>query len=681
MAEEAKGAGEIDDWLADLDEEPGGAAGGELDQSDIDSLLGGGTVTKETAAPASAAGALELDQSDIDSLFGEVGAAPAPPPPAAKAAPAEAPAEDLTQAGIDELLGDTTAPSAAAPAAGEMGLDQSDIDSLFAAPEPAPAKESALAEGEEAPSQEEMDALFGSIGLGSSEDATVAAAPSTPATAKPIAADEPGAETITFSDVLHEAGSGGDQFTLDDDSGFAADAFDFDDSIPDIPDETAQVAEKKAPAAAAAIAEDIFADAGTQQELSSLLAAGDETIGTKGGGKPSAAMSSSISKSTIAFALIAMLALGGGAYYFMTRPKSAAPPPPLPPAEQAKTTTQAPPANHPPTVKDEEIKLDEASNTAAIALSAQDQDNDKIQFEIVKPPEHGRLSGDMPNLTYLPNPDFPGEDTIEFLAADGKEASPPGRIRIVGRDMRQQDVAKAGEAKKKVAKPVAHAVDVALSTMSGQPLVIDWQKVWKKANRAAYGAKVRVEIVDAGLKGGALTSLGPNRHRYQPQRYFSGTEAIHYRFHNAGATSQTKQLLVRVVAPGMAPEVRLKPLAAAYQIGETVMLDARATSSATPEAMSFKWEQLGGTAVVLEPMNAQSSAVAFVMPSFFARERAPQPVVQVTVVDAFGRRSIRTVTVGVEPKRKSPSALWRGMAENGVAPEPALPMGDYPGRL
>ncbi|HSR35677.1 MAG TPA: hypothetical protein VLL73_00735, partial [Desulfurivibrionaceae bacterium] len=85
--------------------------------------------------------------------------------------------------------------------------------------------------------------------------------------------------------------------------------------------------------------------------------------------------------------------------------------------------------------------------------------------------------------------------------------------------------------------------------------------------------------------------------------------------------------------------------------------------------------------VLLEPMNQHSSAVAFVMPSFFSRETAPQPVVQVTAIDAFGRRTSRTITVGVEVKRKSPSALWRGLPENGVAPEPALPQGNFPGRL
>ncbi len=677
MADEAKSSGEIDDWLADLDEEPGdaGAAaeGSELDQSDIDALLGGAPPPTAAGAPAIAEdAALELDQSDIDSLFGDLDA-PAPQP--VPAAPAEF-GEDLSQAGIDELLGGEAAP-AASPAA-EMGLDQSDIDNLFASP--SPAKESPLAEGEETPSQEEMDELFGSIGLGAAtEDAASAPAAATGT----VAAGEPGAETTTFSDVLHEAGSGRDDFALDDDSGFAADAFSFDDSIPDIPDESGELTEKKAPVAKAAAEEDIFAETGSQQEdLTALLAAGEESIGTKGGGKPSATMSSSISKSTIGIAVVAMLALGGGAYYFMTRPKTVPPPPPLPAVEQAKPAATAP-ANHPPTVKDGEVCLEEATNTAAIQLTGEDADNDKLQFEIVKPPDHGRLSGDLPNLAYLPNPDFPGEDTLEFLASDGKAASAPGRIRVVGRNLQQEAVAKKEEGGKAVkpAKPVVKAVDVALTTTSGQSLVIDWKKVWKKANRSAYGSKVQVEIVEAGLKGGELTSMGPSRHRYQPRRYFSGTEVVRYRFHKAGISSQTRQLLVRVVPGGIGPELVLKPLAPAYQIGETVVLNARATRSTTPETLTFKWEQVGGTAVMLEPMNPQSSAVAFVMPSYFSRERAPQPVVQVTVTDAFGRRDSRTITVGVEAKRKSPSALWRGTTEGEVAPEPPLPMGAYPGRL
>ena len=678
MADEAKSSGDIDDWLADLDEESGeadaAAPAGELDQSDIDALLGNVTPASTGGTPvASGDSALELDQSDIDSLFGEAGQAAAVATTPAATAPVEA-MEDLSQAGIDELLGGGPAPATAGT--GEVGLAQDDIDSLFASSPPT--KESPLTEGEETPSQEEMDALFGSIGMGPGEDATLATA------APPSASGSAPAEEPEVDTTLHKPGASADDFALDD-SGFASDAFAFDDSIPDIPDETTLSAEKPAPAAKAAAAakEDIFAETGAAQEdLSALLAAGEETTGTKGGGKPSTAMSSSISKSTIGVACLIMLALGGGAYYFMTRPKTVSPPPPLPVTEPAKPAAPAQPANHPPTVKDEEVKIDEASNTAVINLTAQDADNDKLQFEVVKPPEHGRLSGDPPHLTYLPNPDFPGEDTFEFLASDGKDASPPGRIHIVGKDMRQQAVAKKEECKKgKAAKPVVKAVDLMLTTMSGRPLVIDWQRVWKKANRSAYGRAVQVEIVEAGLRGGELTRLGPSRSRYLPQRYFSGTEVIRYRFHKGGIASPTRQLLVRVVPGGFAPTLVLKPLAKAYQVGETVVLDARATRSATPDALTFKWEQVGGTAILLEPMNSQSSAVAFIMPSFFSSERAPQPVVQVTVTDAFGRRASRTITVGVEPRHRSPSALWRGTPDGEVAQDPPLPQGAYPGRL
>ncbi len=111
MADEAKSSGDIDDWLADLDEESGeadaAAPAGELDQSDIDALLGNTVpvAAGEASAPvATGDGALELDQSDIDSLFGEAGQAAAAAATPAATAPVEA-MEDLSQAGIDELLG------------------------------------------------------------------------------------------------------------------------------------------------------------------------------------------------------------------------------------------------------------------------------------------------------------------------------------------------------------------------------------------------------------------------------------------------------------------------------------------------------------------------------------------------------------------------------------------------
>lgn len=678
MADEQKNSGEIDDWLADLDNEPEAAAeagGGELDQSDIDSLLGGGgqpaAPDPGSAAGAPAESAMELDQSDIDSLFGgKSGVAPAGKEQAAAPAPAgESQGElgELSQAGIDDLLGGS--PEGGKAAAAPADIAQPDIDDLFG--ESSEPKVSPLAEEGAAPSQEEMDDLFGTMGISKDADATKATG-APPSKAK--AADEPGAETVTFSDVLGSGGAG-DDFSLEDDGGFGADAFDFDDSIPDIPDESAIKKEKKSEPSV----EDIFADEGTQKELSALLAAGgDDTAKAKKAGKPPFRLPAAINKTTIGASLLFLLVIGGGAYYFLTGEKPA--PPAIPVAVQqqvAEAPPAPPPRNNPPTVQDEEHRIDEKLGAVAVLLSGQDADSDALRFEIIRPPEHGRLSGDLPNLTYLPNKDFPGEDSFEFLASDGKDMSAPAKIKIVGADLRQQAVAEAKEIKP--AKPMAHARDIVLSTLSTKPLEIDWKKIWRQANRVPFSSKVKVEIVKAELSGGKLVKTGPSQHRYVPDIYFGGNETIEYRFQYGGMKSKIGQLLVQVKLDDTPPVIQLQPLAAEYKVGETVVLDARQTKDNDPATLVYDWRQVGGVAVQLEPLNEQGSMVAFVMPSFFYTLPDPQPVLQLTVIDRAGQRAAHRITV--EPSSRRETALWGGLPGGGLAAEPGCPKGDCPGEL
>ena len=69
MAEEEKINTDIDDWLNDLEDEDSGAE--ELDQADIDSLLGSDSETSAVEAAGEEELNGELNQSDIDSLLGD----------------------------------------------------------------------------------------------------------------------------------------------------------------------------------------------------------------------------------------------------------------------------------------------------------------------------------------------------------------------------------------------------------------------------------------------------------------------------------------------------------------------------------------------------------------------------------------------------------------------------------
>ncbi len=50
-----------------------------------------------------------------------------------------------------------------------------------------------------------------------------------------------------------------------------------------------------------------------------------------------------------------------------------------------------------------------------IALTSVNPRNRPFVYSITNPPTHGKLTGEAPTLTYSPNPDFAGDDSIGFV--------------------------------------------------------------------------------------------------------------------------------------------------------------------------------------------------------------------------------------------------------------------------
>ncbi|MGV1100506.1 Ig-like domain-containing protein [Thiovibrio sp. JS02] len=650
MAEEKNGL-DIDDWLDDLEEDKSGSQAeeplGDLDQSDIDALLGGG-------AEAPAGGAGDLDQSDIDALF-SAGGKEAAPKPAAAAPAAAAPAAaggaeeglaELDQSDIDSLLsgGAATGTPAAAPA--DIDLDQSDIDDLFAASTDDGGKAAPPASdaGGAAPSQDDVDQLFSDLGEESG-----------------------GAETVNFSDVVstEAAGSAEEEegtFGLPDDSGFDDDEFDFGD-LPDIPDESTVGTAKQQELGG----EDIFSPSkAAGKDLPDFLteATADITQDVSGGagkkGMPFALPVDMNKKIMIITALCLVLFVAGGGYFFL-REKKQEPAVPLSLQDQQLAgrpvgqPVPEPAPNVPPMVVDSQLRMAQTGEAVPIELTAVDEDKDPLQFEIVTMPKYGRLSGDVPHLTYLPNKDFPGEDSFEFRVSDGRHTSNPAKVSIVGPEKPPEQM--VAEKPKEIGprRPTVEAKNIQLNILSTEPLVIDWKKAWARANRGPFTSKVSVEIVGKELRG-TLSRLDQSRHRYVPDRHFAGREVIRYRFNQAGIRSKVRELVLKVALGDFPPELRLRPLAKAYSVGDSVVLDAGATRDDSPETLVFSWEQVSGVPVQMEALNDEASSISFVVPSTFYRPDMPKIVIRVTAIDQSGQRSGKDLEIATVSRRKS--ALW-----------------------
>ena len=619
MAEEKTDL-EIDDWLDDLAEDkPGGqkeevvASGpssdsdgaGEFEQADIDALLEGGVAADFSVAGGAGDGFTELDQSDIDSLLG----------------------------GEEE---------SAVAAGDDFDLGQSDLDDLFAGGAEKEAGEPVMSVDLR---DEETD---GVITGGLAEVAQ-------------------GGSAQAETSVSGEENAGlPDNSRFDDD-----DEFDFGD-LPDIPDETKTGGRASS---GGGDEEDLFA------ALSSTEAPDFRAETAKGvsrekpsvlGGKddppivPPSASGKKKALALAALALVLMLLMGGGGYWYMKSKGLAPLPPPAPEQHAAVGEAAAPPTaspvappNAPPVANESRWRMSQANESLAIELSGADENNDPLKFEVVTPPKFGRLSGELPKITYLPNKDFPGEDSFEFLVSDGHLASPPAKVGIMG----PEEVKPVAVEEPKDVPPertVVAAKNVRLTTMSTAPLTIDWKRIWAAANPQPFAGKVSVEILGGPPLRGALRPLDRARHLYEPDRYFDGQEMVRYRFKSAGVFSKAGKLLITVKGNDKPPVLALRPMADSYKVGESVVLDAGLTRDDSPGGLQYSWEQVAGPPVPLTKLHKEGSAVSFVAPSSFRGEQKNRIVIRVTATDPGGQRASKEIGITLVSKRQT--ALW-GIAE------------------
>ena len=640
MAEE-KSSLEIDDWLTDLAEDkpaPTEESPGELDQSDIDSLLGGGAAASGGGAPPVSESGGELEQSDIDSLLG--GGGPAAPVSAASGGEDFA---ELDQSDIDSLLGggEDSAVAAAPKAGDDFSLDQSDIDGLFSSV----GEEKGGGPGEPAPAEV--------LGTASKDDV-----------AQLFGEESALPETVSFAEVAKDgsekagaAASGEDSFGLPDDGGLDNDEFDFGD-LPDIPDET----NTAGTAAQGGMGEeDIFASpspAAVPDFLAeATMDASQDKPSTSRTDKPFVPPPKAGKKKGLAIvAFCLVLLMGGGGYWYMLKNKKGEMPAPVPPPPQEKTVV--PPPNAPPVASESRWRMTKPNESLPIELSGSDENNDPLKFEIVTPPKFGRISGDLPKITYLPNNDFPGEDSFEFRVSDGQLTSAPAKAVVMGPEEVKPVVAEEAAAPEE--KPVVTANNVRLKTLSTAPLTINWKKIWAGANTEPFDAKVSVEILGGPPLRGALHRLDRSRHLYEPDRYFGGKEEVRYRFKAAGVFSKTAKLTITVKPNDKPPVLGLRPVADSYKVGESVVLDAGQTRDDSPGGVRYSWEQVAGPPVHMEKFHGEESAVSFVVPSSFRAEQKTRIIVRVTATDPGGQRASKEIAI--TPVSKLQTALW-GISE------------------
>ncbi len=571
-------AEEKDDWLDDFDS-PGDKAAGSV-ESDFETLLSDAGDQKNVASTPAASDKdeLELDQSAIDALM----------------------------SGSDEGQA-ASEPSASAGATSE--LDQSDIDSLLASPKnPVPDKAAVD------PDQDEIDKLFSEVDSGGSAEE-----PSFPA------------EEIDFKDVFDSPDSTPQKnLNLD----FDAEEFKLDVDIPDIPD-THGVHEPEAPPppAAAVAAEPTAKNIPEPAPAEAKESATGQQLSAKGPGllhnrKLLAGLG----------ATLVLLCAASGIYFVKGRVKTApkqetttavtVPQPPVaqphtpavthtppPPAPEPQKTEPEPtkPQNATPTVADLELTMPPESSQLTIPVKGSDPENDPLHY-VMSLPEHGQLSGQPPNLIYIPKPDLDGRDCFIIRASDGKNISPPATVTI----------------SRKLPEGAKEAV-AAVSATTPKP---------------------EAAPPEPGKAEKPVLCPPPKEDQSQPKPELVPAKK------RSSPLSGSKQSKTAGARKNRAPVIQLQPVASIYLIGDTVVLSAMKTSDERRAALTFHWTQLSGAPILIKPLNREGSQISFVVPSAFSQISTPTVLINVTATDEEGVQDSKDVTITAKSRRES--ALWRG---------------------
>jgi len=644
MADDELKIPDDDDWLSDLDSDPGLAEPETgLDQSAFDEMF---NEVADTAAAADnggdAAGAGEMDQSDIDALLGgldsgatdagegetasvpeevaeevsgavEQAAGPEPEPPSEPAAAVETGAGTGPEA--DEL------PAAAAPpqpqASGSMDSGGPDDlfpqDDLSAAEDVIDNSSMAFIEEDEG---DELDALFGD-----EDDSVSLGAPG----AVPSAAGE-------------EATSSG-QESVSEDTGTLGEEASKSGTVSGQEGEEVE---------ADTVLEDAAVGPGWKAALF-RLAANRKMLAAVSGGL------------VILFSLVLFLVLRSPdgerekkASAEMEAREEAAAAVPVPAAARKPAAVEKEPENHPPVAVARQAVLPVDRDRVTIRLEGKDEDNDQLNFEVVSLPSHGVLSGDPPELVYVAGNDFRGEDSFSYRVTDPGAASEPATVEI-------RRAAPAGRARDIMPRvPLYRSAQLSLATLSTRPLTIDGRKIWHETNPGlslAPGAALEI----GGKTGhGRLRRLSSLVYRYSPDPYGSGTERLRYRFVNRRRHSKPASLVIEVKNGDPPPDVRFAPLSAScYRVGDRVVVDASPTRDDDRGSLRFRWLQKAGVDIRLERLNTEGSRIAFVVPSYFYTVEYPDPVLTVEARDASGQMGRADIRIPVRRSRQEKE--WGGL--------------------
>jgi formylglycine-generating enzyme required for sulfatase activity len=236
------------------------------------------------------------------------------------------------------------------------------------------------------------------------------------------------------------------------------------------------------------------------------------------------------------------------------------------------------PQNTPPIAEASSVSTQENTPTSVI-IAGSDDNGDQLTYSVVAGPEHGKLSGTEPNLTYNPETNFLGSDSFSFKVNDGRADSDVAVVSI---------------------EVVSATAGVALKAYSLTVTAADGS-ITKSPDKASYNHGETVTLEAAPNAGYSFKNWSGNLSGgTNPATLIMDAD----KSVNAGFTLKTYSLSV-AAADG---SVTKKPDKASYNHGETVTLEA--TPNAGYTFTNWSGGLSGGTNPAALVMDADKSISA-----------------------------------------------------------------------
>ncbi|PTU30748.1 Ig-like domain-containing protein [Stenotrophobium rhamnosiphilum] len=213
--------------------------------------------------------------------------------------------------------------------------------------------------------------------------------------------------------------------------------------------------------------------------------------------------------------------------------------------------------NHPPVANTQTLRTFLGINLS-LTLTASDADGDPLNYSVVTMPKNGLLIGTPPLVIYVPNLNFTGADSFQFVANDGKVNSATATIGI--------NVAKTNTA------PVAVAQNVSVIHEHAVLIVLSGTDV---------DADALTFSVVKGVSHGTLTGTLP-RLVYRPEAGYVGPDSFTFKANDGIANSAATT--VSIVVTNQVPVAVTQSVQVTRNTERTVTLSA---TDADGDALTF----------------------------------------------------------------------------------------------